>query len=180
MTLRELLTRCVKLIGVALLLGVSHLPLYLEVAPRVAHELSPPFDPRSEAPLNAVLWPPAGLCRENSSANYIAWCVDNVVPRTEFIRTTLTLVYGAAYTILSLLILWSLGLWLRRQAIPSLVVKFNRVMQSIPVKNVLVNWRLKRAENEYRTLVNLHQNSLLSEEVFLRRKAALKSILEKT
>lgn len=99
---------------------------------------------------------------------------EHVEPRAEELRNRHHVFFGAVYVVIALFVLRAILKWFTAQVLPAIRSRAKRLKEAVPI---LANLKLHQAENDFATVKNLYENGLITEEMFLKRKAELRAAL---
>jgi hypothetical protein len=93
----------------------------------------------------------------------------------------LTTMFEVFYIVVSIAALLVFALWFKATLLPRLVAVKDLVKERTPsvgdLKDIGANRKVRQAESDFQTLKNLHENGLIDDEMFEKRKAVLKEAL---
>lgn len=100
-----------------------------------------------------------------------------VSPAKEIVRDVTNFALGSVYAILFIASLWMLIKWFAANLWPKISGLAGTLHRSINWTEMGAARRLRRAEEEFRTLKNLRDEGLIAEEVFVARKDRLRAAI---
>lgn len=98
-------------------------------------------------------------------------------PIEEKIRDVASIMFGIVYAALALVGLWAFKSWFAMNIWPMLAVFFRRLHTSLDLSEREATRRLRRAEEDFRTLKSLRDDGLIAEDVFIVRRNKLKAAI---
>lgn len=99
-------------------------------------------------------------------------------PVKERIDDVTNIVLGMVYAALGLSALWAFKSWFGANIWPMLAGFVRPLRASLDLSERGASWRLRRAEKEFRTLKSLHDDGLISEDVFVTRRNKLMAAIK--
>lgn len=107
---------------------------------------------------------------------------NEIAPHGDTSADLITYFFVSIYVCIALVQLRFMLMWFRAACLPALRDSAGRVRAVAPdlalLKGAMASRRLRRMEAEFNTLKNLHENGLIDEADFQRRKAELKATLD--
>ena len=194
MTGRGLLSRCAWLILGLIFAGALHLTLRL-LASDIATQFAQAYVPltKEEAFKLAVNSCDGSIIRryqENCSVpngstvsvemerHKAEYDYRKFSPVKERVQDVTDFALGMVYAALALAAIWAFVSWFTTNVWPMLAGVIGSVRNSLDLSEKSTAWRLRRAEEEFRTLKSLRDDGLIAEEVFAARKGKLKAAIK--
>ena len=111
---------------------------------------------------------------ERDKANYE---YQEVQPVARRVRDATDVGFGMVYAALALGALWAFKTWFAVNVWPRLVSLVGPLQASLNLSETRATRRLRRAQEEFRTLKSLRDDGLIGEELFVARKNKLKAAI---
>lgn len=192
MTGKSLFSRYAKLAFALVCVGALHLTIWLNVE-KVARPFVPAYVPLTK---NEAI-KRAGKSCESSFQQYFKDCstpseedilsetrmnearyeYEELRPFEEKVRDVASVVLGIGYAALALAALWAFKSWFVLNIWPMLAAFFRRLHTSLDLSERGATRRLRRAEEDFRTLKSLLDDGLIAEDVFIARRNKLKAAI---
>ena len=107
--------------------------------------------------------------------------VSQIKPNVGTVEAIINWTFGLVYACIGLYVLKFFLKWFIAEILPFLrrgSRRLKEIRSWLPsIKALSENRRLRRAESDFLTLKNLYENGLITEEMFMARKSALKAVL---
>lgn len=191
---RGLFSRCAWLAVGLICAGAVHVALRL-MSDDIATRFVQPYVPltREEAFTRAVK-----ACNDSGMRPYIENCsmpsdinisTEMVVHKADYeyrkfepvkerVNDVINIALGMVYAALALAALWAFKSWFGANIWPMLAGFIGPLRTSLDLSEMGASRRLRRAENEFRTLKSLRDDGLITEDVFVTRRNKLKAAIK--
>jgi len=98
-------------------------------------------------------------------------------PVKERVQEVTDFALGVVYAAFALAAFWAFVNWFATNVWPMLAESMGVLRSSLNLSEKSTAWRLRRAEEEFRTLKSLRDDGLIAEDVFVARKGKLKAAI---
>ena len=124
-------------------------------------------------------------CSTPSESSVLTWMerdktnyeYQEVHPVARRVRDATDIAFGMVYAALALGAIWAFKSWFGVNVWPRLVSLVGPLRASLNLSETRATRRLRRAQEEFRTLKSLRDDGLISEELFVARKNKLKAAI---
>jgi hypothetical protein len=129
----------------------------------------------------------AQLIANGHRINRASFFQSEVAPRIKPTENYIDIAFACGYAVLAMILVFAFTRWLKFEGVPAMRQNLESMKESVPslpplpplpnIKALNAGRKLRQAEKEFETLKNLHDNGLITDEMFLKRKAELKASL---